>query len=175
MLRRNKLFILMLLMAPAAAPGDMSKIGGYAQANKLYTEGWTGVRYEIMSPFFSVPDALLSISMKINTRGGRIPDNVVCSLRRDFRHVPADLHAVPADDGGLGLSFEQLDSYTHIKFIVAWPLEPKNRVYPHSATIRTNGEFWEKSSERIFGRSIHENDAIPVQIVIDGAEDCRLM
>jgi hypothetical protein len=104
-----------------------------------------------------------------------MPENIVCSLRRDFRHIPADQHAAPGEDGGLGLSFERLGSYTHLQLIVVWENDPIQTVYPHSATIHATGPDWERSAERKFGSFHRENDGSSVQIVIDGPEDCRLM
>ncbi len=175
MLSRVLCCLPLLLSAPVSVLADVDNISGYAQTNRLYADGWTGVRFDIMSPFFPLQDALISMTLKIKTEDGQIPENVVCSLRRDFRHVPADLHAVPAEDGGLGLSFERLDSFTLLRFIVAWELKPGSKAYPHSATIRTSGEDWNKSAERTFGSFYRENDGLPVHIVIDGPEDCRLM
>lgn len=166
----------LLLLAPVTAQAERDSISGYAQANRLHTDGWAGVRYDISSPFFPLQDALISISLRLKSKDGRMPDNVICSLRRDFRHVPVDLHTVATSEaGGLDLLFADLNSHTHLKFIVAWKLESGKRIYPHSASISTNGENWNKSAKRTFGSSHRKDDGIPVEIVIDGPEECRLI
>ncbi len=173
----HTIFLALLLLLGISAPAlaDVEHIGGYAQANRLYADGWDGVRFDVMSPFFPLEDALISMTLKVKTKDGQMPENIVCSLRRDFRYVPADQHAAPGEDGGLGISFARLDSYTHIQFIVVWEDDPNRKVYPHSATIHASGPDWERSAERKFGSFYRESDGTPVQIVIDGPEDCRLM
>jgi hypothetical protein len=69
----------------------------------------------------------------------------------DFRHVPADLHSVPGSQGGLGLMFKRLDSFTKLQYIIAWKNKPGHKTYPHKATINAAGSDWERSAERKFG------------------------
>jgi hypothetical protein len=62
-LRRTTFFTLPLLLGlsfPALA--DVEHIGGYAQANRLYADGWDGVRFDVMSPFFPLENALISVT-----------------------------------------------------------------------------------------------------------------
>jgi hypothetical protein len=176
MLRRIIYFALPLLFGVSTpALADIEHIGGYAQTGRLNAEGWEGVWFNVMTPFFPLDEALISVTLKIRVSEGEIPDNVVCSLRQDFRHVPADIHAVPGENGGLGLNIEQLASYTHIHFMVIWENKPGQRAYPHSATIQATGHDWDKSSERTFNYLSMEEQGTPVEIVITGPEECRML
>lgn len=166
--------LLIGVMTPQAAIGD-AQFFGYAQANRHYSDGWSGVRFDIQTPFFPVEDVLISMNLWIKLPEGQIPEDAVCSLRRDFRHVPADLHVMAGEDGGLGLGFERLEPYTHLRFLVAWENKPGQIAYPHSASIRATGTEWERSSNRTFNYLSMEPEGTPVQIVITGPEDCRLL
>ena len=178
MLHRTIRFMLLPLFGiPAPALAALDDIGGYARTSWLYAGGWTGVQFEVMSPISRVDSLLVHISLEVKTRDGTMPENVVCSLRRDFRHVPANLHAVSGEDGGLGLAFEALDTFTTIQFVIAWKNEPGQKASPYRAAIQTieSGLGWKRSDEELFGSLHHDNGVKPAQILITGPEDCKLM
>ncbi|MEW8693512.1 MAG: hypothetical protein AB2535_20960 [Candidatus Thiodiazotropha endolucinida] len=179
MMKLHRAFFLTLgllvgIIAPQATLGDEA-VFGYAQTNRHYADGWSGVRFDIKTPFFPVEDVLISASLKIRVSEGQIPEHAVCSLRRDFRHVPADLHSLAGEDGGLGLGFERLEPYTHLQLLIAWENKHGQIAYPHSASIRATGTEWKRLSNRTFNYLSMEPEGTPVQIVIDGPEDCRLL
>lgn len=162
-----------VLSAQASRASDT--LFGYAQANRLYADGWAGVRFDIQSPFFPVDDAEIGIAMTIRSRDGHLPENVICSLRRDFRYVPADVTARLNDDGDLVFELMRLDAYTRVQLIVAWKHSENDRAYVRSARVWAAGTGWEKSALRQFGYAQQYPDAIPVDIVTEGPEACRLI
>lgn len=166
------LFLLPGLFGPVQA--EVDTIGGYANIHRLYADGWEGVRFDVMTPFFPLQDTLISVTLTVAMRDGQMPENIVCSLRRDFKYVPADMHSVPGSQGELGLMFERLDSYTKLDYIIAWKNKYSHRTYPHKATISATGSDWERSAERKFGSFYRETDGIPVEIFVDGPEECHL-
>jgi hypothetical protein len=174
---RHTLFCMLFLLPGLFGPvqAEVDTIGGHAHVHRLYADGWDGVRFDVMTPFFPLQDTLISITLTVSFRDGQMPENIVCSLRRDFKHVPADLHSVPGSQGGLGLMFERLDGFTKLQYIIAWKNKPGHRTYPHKATIHAAGSEWERTQERKFGSFYRETDGTPVEIVVDGPEECRLL
>lgn len=169
-----------LLGALVCSPGAMATSDGpfgYAHVNRIHAEGWAGVRFDIKAPFFSTEDVLLNVKLRLKVRKGEVPENATCSLMKDFRHDPADLHAAAGEDGGLGLHFDHLDAFTHLRFVVAWKNGPEQKAYAHSAAIRAADKdlFWERSNEKKFGAYHQGDEGTPIQIVITGPEDCRLI
>ncbi|MCU7829145.1 MAG: hypothetical protein KZQ85_08780 [Candidatus Thiodiazotropha sp. (ex Myrtea sp. 'scaly one' KF741663)] len=178
MLQRKIFIIISLLLGmPAPVQAGVDGILGYARMSKLYTGGRTGVRFDVLSPFYRVEGLRINMTFRVKTSNGAIPKNVACNLWRGFKHVPADSHAVPGESGELGLVFEQLDASTNLQFVIAWKNKPGQKVYPHSATIQAteNGLGWKRSAKNIFGSFSREDDGTPVQIVIDGPNNCRLL
>jgi hypothetical protein len=149
----------------------------YARIARLHTDGWNGVQFDVMSPFYNLENVLITVNLTLRTEDGQRPDNVVCSLRRNFRHAPADNHAVSGEDGGLGLSFDRLEPFTHLRFVVAWEDGQNQRAVLTRAAIHAADSVmdWKRSTDRVFGSPSRQIDATPVQIVITGPESCRLL
>jgi hypothetical protein len=177
MLRRIIYFALPLLFVMSTPLLAQETAFGYARIARLYTEGWNGAQFDVMTPFYPLENVLISVNMTLRAKAGQRPENVVCSLRQDFRHVPADIHAVPGEDGGLSLSFDRLKAFTHLRFVVAWEDGRGQKAALTGAAIHAADTLmdWSRSADVTFGSRSRQNDATPTRIVITGPEDCRLL
>ena len=148
---------------------------GYATSLRLIPYGWSGAKFAVKTPFYTINKVLISITLFLKTEDGQLPEDITCSLRKDYRYVPTDLHSVPGLDADLGLFFEQLEPHSEVDFTIVWKNKPGLKAIPHSGIIQVSGPDWKSSSNNEFGPFAHDKSGIPVHIIITGPEDCRLM
>ncbi len=84
--RTLHLWIFLFLALSTPVMGQTGEhIGGYAQVNRLYADGYEGVRVNVKTPFYPMEDVLISMTLSIKTRDGHgslfclIPRITVCS------------------------------------------------------------------------------------------------
>ena len=64
MLRRALFFTLCLLYEIPASAQAYETAFGYARVSRLYTEGWNGTQFDVMSPFYPLENAYIKLNHK---------------------------------------------------------------------------------------------------------------
>lgn len=169
-MKKTCIFLLMLLTSSAANAFDLM---GSTQINRLYKEGFEGVRYRIKTPYFDIKETWIKYELSIINKKNHELKNPLCSLRKNLKHEPSNHHDNYHGDG-LYLYFDTIKANTLIEFIISWEKPTRGAIFPYNAAINIESNQWEKAAKRKLATYYNDDEAQNTQIIIEGAEECRL-
>jgi len=172
--KTTSLFLLAIMISNVAYAYSAANFMGYAQANRLYKDGFDGVRYSVKAPFFDIREVWIRFDLSIKNTADHEPENALCSLRLNLQHTPSNDHT-RYQDGVLYLYFDTIKAYTLLDFIISWDKPIIGGTFPIDAIVSIESHEWSKTTTRKFNKYPESINTYPVQILIDGPERCHLL